>query len=421
MFGDDTGCDAIPAHLDEMEPGPVLAAFLTATDVARLSGYDRIVVLRAHSRMASHYQAQIYADMASVVEYMEQVEGDDPLWAAESAAAEIRVALTLTRRAADAEVGFALEMQQRLPRVFDMLTRGDIDVRRAKTMLHSTGHLSEDTARTVIDRVIEQAPGLTTGQLAARIRRLCIETDPDEAQQRYEDAVGERRVVVEANPSGTANLSGLDLAPYRVAAVSARINHLARSLNTTSEPRSIDQLRADVYLDLLMGTNHTANTTTARGGVVELRVDLTTLTELSENPGELAGYGPVIADIARQVTDEQANAEWRFTVTDPATGQPVANSITRRRPTVTQRRHVETRNPTCVFPGCRMPATGCDLDHRIPWAHGGQTTVGNLGPLCRHDHVIKTLAHWTHQGLPDGTHLWTSRLGHTYTTSAKPP
>ena len=300
MFGNDIGCDGIPASLDEMEPGPVLAAFLAATDVARLSGYDRIAVLRAHSRMASHYQAQIYADMASVVEYMEDIEGDDPLWAAESAAAEIRVALTLTRRAADAEVGFALEMQQRLPRVFDMLTRGDIDVRRAKTMLHSTGHLSEDTARTVIGRVIEQAPGLTTGQLAARIRRLCIEADPEEAQQRYEDAVGERRIVVEANPSGTANLSGLDLAPYRVAAVSARINHLARSLNTTSEPRSIDQLRADVFLDLLMGTNHTANTTTARGGVVELRVDLTTLTELSENPGELAGYGPVIADIARR-------------------------------------------------------------------------------------------------------------------------
>ncbi len=88
--------------------------------------------------------------MASVVDYMENIEGDEPQWACESAAAEIRVALTLTRRAADAELGFALDLKQRLPQVFASLTRGDIDVRRAKTMLHGTMHLPDDTARDVI-------------------------------------------------------------------------------------------------------------------------------------------------------------------------------------------------------------------------------------------------------------------------------
>lgn len=419
MFDSDIGFDSIPAGLDEMAPGPVLAAFLASIDVGELSGYDRIVVLRAHARMASHYQAQTYNDMASVVDYMEEIEGDEPQWAAESAAAEIRVALTLTRRAADAELGFALDLKQRLPRVFEALTRGDIDVRRAKTMLHGTMHLPDDTARDVIALIIEQASRLTTGQLNARIRKLCIEADPEEAQLRYDEAVAERRVVVEATTSGTANLYGYDLEPYRVAAVARKINHLARILNTRSETRSMDQLRADVYLDLLLGTNQT-KTKTARG-VVELRVDLETLMRLSENPGELAGYGPVIADIARHVTEQQHHSEWRFTVTDPDTGLPVANGTTRRRPTAHQRRAVETRNPTCVFPGCRMPATNCDLDHRVPWSHGGETTTSNLGPLCRHHHIIKTRAGWTLQQLPDGTHQWTSKLGHTYTTGGKPP
>ncbi len=50
--------------------------------------------------------------------------------------------------------------------------------------------------------------------------------------------------------------------------------------------------------------------------MVDIRVDLETLTGLTENPGELAGFGPVIADIARRVTAEQESAEWRWTVVD---------------------------------------------------------------------------------------------------------
>ena len=58
--------DAIPGRLDEMSPGPVMGAFLASVDVSKLSGYDQIVVLRAHQRMASYYQAATYQDMAAV-------------------------------------------------------------------------------------------------------------------------------------------------------------------------------------------------------------------------------------------------------------------------------------------------------------------------------------------------------------------
>ena len=44
-----------------------MAAVLADTDVGALSGYDRIVVLRAHQRLVSHYQAQVYADMAAML------------------------------------------------------------------------------------------------------------------------------------------------------------------------------------------------------------------------------------------------------------------------------------------------------------------------------------------------------------------
>ena len=106
----------IPAGLAEMEPGPVLAALLSSLSVSQLTGYQRIVVMRAHQKLASHYQASVYADMASVSEMMNQLD-PDPALAWESAAAEIRAALRLTRRAAEAELCLALDLVERLPAV----------------------------------------------------------------------------------------------------------------------------------------------------------------------------------------------------------------------------------------------------------------------------------------------------------------
>jgi len=408
--------EGIPSGLDVMEPGPILAAFLSSIDVTRVSGYDRIIVLRAHQRLVSHYTASMYADMAAVVDVLDDAE--TKRWdAAEAAAAEVRAALHLTRRCADAEVSIALELHTRLPRVHEMLASGDLDLRRARVLLDGTSHLDDAAARRVIDQIADDAARCTTGQLRTRLRRLCIEAEPDDAALRFEDAVEERRVVVEPNNTGTANYLGMDLPPDRVMAASRRVDRIARSLRGKGEDRTIDQLRADVYLDLLCGTKHN----TATRGVVDIRVDLDTLTELNEHPGDLAGYGPVVADIIRRVAERETQAEWRYTVTNPDTGQPIHTDVTRRRPTASQRRGVEARNPTCVFPGCRMPAISSDLDHRTPWANGGPTTEANLGPLCRHDHCIRHQHGWTYTPLPNGDHQWTSQLGHTYTTSGTPP
>lgn len=414
--------EAIPPDLDEMEPGPFLAAILAHTDIDRLSGFDRIVVLRARQRMLSHYQAQLYSDMAAVSDAIEELDGPEDVEAIwDGAAAEIRAALRLTRRAADTELGIAMDLRERLPRLHESFRSGDLDVRRVRTILNGTAHLDESDAREVVERVVERAPQLTTGELKAAIARLAIEVHPREAEARYEYAVKSRRVVSELSEDGTAHIMAMDLPPAEVAAVSARINGIAQDLRRNGEKRTMDQLRADVFLDILHGRTHRKDA--AQGGV-EIRVDLATLAELSEAPGELAGFGPVVADIARQVTDQQkqGGSTWQFVVTDPRTGMPLHQGSTRRRPTATQRRHVELHNRTCIFPGCRMPAAACDLDHRVPWADSHTTRVGDLAPACRHDHIRVRHRHgWTYQPLPGGDWLWTTRLGHQYTTSGRSP
>ncbi len=412
----------VPAHLSELPPGPALAAALADMDLGRLYGHDRVGVLQAHERLASHYAAMASADMAAIHDQMVVEWSDDPETSFKAAAAEIRLALRLTRHASIMRLQLALELQQRLPAVWDAWVAGRIDERRVDIIATATSHLDPDVARGVVDLVVDEAHRLTTGELRRRLRELCVIADPDDTARRYDQAVAERRVVNQSTVAGTADLSGFDLPPHEAAAAMRYVQRMARSLKRAGDPRPMDQLRADVFTDLLQGRTPGGGAGPDRArGLVELRVDLTTLAELDDRPGDLGGYGPVIADVARQVADTQPDAEWRYVVCHPDSGQPIHVGTTRRRPTAHQRRQIEARSPRCVFPGCQQPAGDCHIDHRAEWAATGVTCTGCAEPLCPGDHGIRHLPGWMYQLQPDGDHLWTTRLGHRYTTSGRSP
>ena len=406
----------IPDRLDAMPPGPELGRLLDEIDVDDLSGYDRVVVLRAHDRLVSHHQAKRYDAMRAVRDAYGSAQDDpDSLESAADAAAEIRCALHLTRRAADAEMAFSLDLARRLPRVLAMLGAGAIDYRRARAIERGTMHLSTAVARAVVERIADAAPLMTTGEIAARIRKLCIEADPADAKRRYEAAADGRMITTEPTAEGTVNLNGENLPPHRVSAIARRINGIAKALRIGGETRTIDQIRADIYLDLLQGAEHATGKST-----VHITADLDTLTALAEHPGELAGYGPVISDIARQVAEDHVEGEWRWTVTETATGEHLCEGTTRRRPSASQQRRVESRDRTCIYPGCRMPSSDCDIDHTVEYADGGSTCPCNTAPACRHDHRLKDIG-WSYKREPNGVYVWTSPFGHTYSGWKAPP
>jgi len=80
---------------------------------------------------------------------------------------------------------------------------------------------------------------------------------------------------------------------------------------------------------------------------------------------------------------------------------------------------VRCRDLTCRFPHCNVPAHRCDTDHTIPYPHG-PTCASNLKSLCRFHHLLKTFwggpRGWRDRQLPDGTVIWTSPSGQSYTT-----
>ncbi len=379
-----------------------------------MSGFDRVCLLKARARLRSWIDAELYADIeavsGSVAEELDDLwEGGspDPQVVGEATASEIQAALHLTRRAAGLQTDLAFQLCERLPGVWAALHEGLIDLARARVLSDLTMPLPRQLAREVTSTAMERAPSLTTGQLRAHLQRLIITIDPAAAQERYEQKLKERRVFTEQGEDGTANLMGLNLPPAETTRAMRRINRLARALKAKGDRRRIDQIRADILLNLLTGRNQAGQDSAGDRGAVEIRVDLSTLTGAEDEPGEIPGWGAVLADVARQIVDEASDAEWRIVPVDE-NGQPVGVVTTKRRPSTTQKRVVETRNPTCVFPGCRMPADQCDLNHEIPWAEAHRTTIRELGPLCRHNHIDHHRHRWKLKQIRPGIYQWTS-------------
>lgn len=406
----------IPEDLGDTPPDAELAARLESVDRSRLNGFELVEVLRARWRLISHLYAELYADMEELAHTTPGHVGSDPERSArpdEFCVDEVAAALVLTPRSADFHMALAFQLAD-LPVVAEALRTGEIDVARARILCQNTSHLEPAEAISVVTSLIDEAAHLTTGQLARRLRRRILDQDPDTAKDRYESALEKRHLDAYPNPDGTGDLLARHLPPDRIAAIMSRLDEQARRISKDDD-RTLDQIRADLFLDLLEGRTRVDN---GRGGHVELRIDLETLMGLNDRAATIPGWGPVIADIARGIADAP-HSQWRVVATE--NGDPVATTVTRRRPGAALRRLVEAQSRTCVFPGCSKPATRSHLDHVLAHALGGLTIDRNLAPGCAHHHLrSKHRAGWRLQRPSPGVYHWTSPRGHEYVVRPPP-
>ena len=82
---------------------------------------------------------------------------------------------------------------------------------------------------------------------------------------------------------------------------------------------------------------------------------------------------------------------------------------------------VRARDRHCRFPGCRVPAAQCQIDHVEPFDHtnptaGGRTIAANLQCLCFFHHQLKTAKLWTAQAFSGGQIRWIDSYGDQFVT-----
>jgi hypothetical protein len=385
-------------------PGVAGLHALATTDLAASSiveQLDALAMLEAHRSWLDGLQQRLLADIA-------RQDTSTERWSAEL----VSVVLGLAPQTATTKIRNAERLCRDLPLTHRALIEGRISVLQAVAITEASYPLADGTLAHYEQRVLQRAEQQTLRQLKDSVRRAVIALEPDAAEHRRTRALQDRHVRVEDAGDGMAWLTALLPAPAAMACY-RRLEAAARTA-AHGDDRTADQRRADLLIDALHAglagsppASHRADPTIA------VTVGLETLARIDDEPGWLAGYGPITAEHARELAADPT-ATWRRIVLDPLFGSVIDYGTTRYRPPKSLSEHVTTRHGHCAFPTCRRAAEASDLDHSEPFP-AGPTAASNLAPLCRRHHRLKHHTGWTYHHNADATTTWISPHGHAYT------
>lgn len=423
--------------LQHLAPGAKLAAVLDGCDPADLSDYDLVCYLSACERQTGWAQAAQLSAIAELDTRRQREATPGPIGAAQAsglAAHEVAAELALSRAGAESRVALARSLG-RLPDTARLLGRGELDLAKTRAIVSAVAVLDDTGAHAVEAAVLGKAPDQTSPQLSAALRRAVLAADPAAAAARHDVVVRDREVRYYPGADGAATLwatgPAVQLQPLYLAVTAmadlARDSDRAAAraeqpTDDTSEAamRTLAQARFDVLTDaglLHLNEDRDLPRRQHRRPHLQVVVAATTLLGLDDHPAELAGHGPITADMARAIAGD---ATWTRLLTDPVSGIVTDYGTTRYRPPPSLTDKVTATHPTCRGLGCRQPASRCQIDHTIEFPDG-RTADHNLGPRCAHCHLHKHHAGWETHQLLDGTFLYTSPSGHTYRRDPDPP
>lgn len=363
--------------------------------------------------------------------------------------------LTATRWLDEAE-----RISAALPMTLELLGQGLLYRHQALVLLHRTRTCSPEIARAVEAELLPGAAGLCPSDLAKQVDRVVLrltsDADPDDAEQRHQQAAAQRRTYSYPEPDGMAVAAAVLTAEQQVGWTAA-MDALERRERTADRAagvqRTADQRRADVFAALpamvLAGTaQDQADRLAGRPlrpwtlgpeqlaatVVLNVHVPVSTVLDLTREPGTLDRYGPISAEHVRLLRPTLL----RRVLVDADSGRPIAldDSTTpvdpdrlveqvqamlrpevvtdtdepQHDPSARLARLVDLRDVHCCGPGCSSSRT--HRDHLDPWP-ASPTNARNLGRLSARCHAAKHHG-WHLERHPDGSTTWTSRYGRTY-------
>ncbi|MFB4353586.1 DUF222 domain-containing protein [Microbacterium sp. LS_15] len=426
-----------------------MSALLDATDsqMAALAGL--VETLRVADQTLAAMQAARDGLLAvagklaiDIARQSEHPDGGDH--AIRSVAAEIGAVQRVSDRTVERRIADATLLVDQFPTVWAAQGAGRLSAAHARVIVDAGAHLVDDAHRAAYAAVmIPLAEAESPNRLRPLARRVAERFLIRSVDDRHRDARSARRVWMTDSEDGMADLH-LQAPAALVHGMFDRLSQAALALRDENrrasraaaregtehdgDERTVDEIRADLLTDLVL-TGSPSGHDTADGmlGAIQAHVDITVpvLTLIgggaadaaASPPAELDGVVPVDADTARVLAGSASG--WTRVLTHPVSGQMLA--VDRYRPTEHLRRHLRVRDQRCRFPGCRIAARKCDLDHNHDAVTGGPTCDSNLAHFCRRHHVLKHHSPWHVEQVHGGVLRWTSPTGRTYIDTPPTP
>jgi hypothetical protein len=344
---------------------------------------------------------------------------------------ELATALRITEHAAGTLLTFAEATLHSFPSVLRSMERARITEDHARVLVTALSEIEPDFRAIVLEKGLELAESEPLGTFRRKLRTLIDVTRSASLTERFEAAVTRRRSVIEPEDDGMGwlHVYGPMVAIH---AAHARATAMAKAIRAADAPdadaapdlRTLEQVRTDVILDLLVEGRTDVHPEAARGIKATVTVTVPVLALLNETdearaaagiePPVIEGMIPIPLAVAKELAGSSAG--WTRVLTHPGTGMVLSVGREHYRPPPALAKLARWRADRCMGPGCGMPASRCEVDHNIDWAKLGETALNNLAPLCKGHHIVRHHTDWTIEQVEGsgGAIRWTSPTGRRY-------
>jgi hypothetical protein len=391
------------------------------------SGLDdprRIDTIRALEELvcvATAAQAALSAELDRSQRDQQRIAGVPAGQQGRGIAAQVALARRESPHRGQRHLALASVVPTELPHTWDAWRAGRITEWKATVVASETACLSRED-REAVDEVVagdhERLESMGVRELMSACQQEAYRLDPESYVARRRRAEADRNVTLRPAPDCMTWLTALLPVKDGVSAYVA-LTRAADSARATGDPRGRGQVMADTLVSSVLSSAAQRDDDVTRwpradhaappppsGSPVELCLVMTdvALFGASDAPAHVVGYGPIPAELAREVVagacthDEKV---WlRRLDTAPTTGQLVSMDSRARLFRNSLGRFIELRDQICRTPWCDAPIR--HRDHPEDYATGGRTAATNGQGLCEACNHAKQALGWRARPSPPG-------------------
>lgn len=402
-----------------------------------LDDAERVDLIRALEELVCTATA---AQAAHAAELAESVEADHDNLGVPAARRGQGVGSILARARRESphrgqrHLALARIVKAELPHTWAAWRAGRITEWRATVVARETACLSLEH-RLAVDELLaadhDAFEAMSEREVVGRAQSAAARLDAEAVTARRRKAESERRVSIRPAPDTMVWLTALLPVAAGVAAFAALAREAERAV-AQGDPRTKGQTMADELVRRVLGgesaEEEESSESSAGSGRGARSVDLNlvmsheALLGTSDDEARLAGFGPIPAELAREIVARALGAGdevWlRRLYASPTTGELVAMDSRARLFPAGLARFIRLRDQVCRTPWCDAPIR--HIDHAQSHASGGPTSGSNGEGLCESCNYAKDAPRWRARPGPGGTVTTTTPTGHSLTTRPPP-